>query len=595
MSTSSDSQVSQQWWIRSASNGDVFGPVPVSELADWARQSRVFPEDAVSTDRRSWRTARTVPELGMDTVIATPDGRIHGPLHAAAAATLAEKGKLPEGAKVFSASQLLDMGASEPPSAREDPKAREERDAALAAAEAAAKELAKARGERDAALAAAEAAAKAATEAKEAAADAIAEKDREIESLRNAAAIDAKARWERDAALAAAEAAAKAATEAKEAAEEQAAKIAAAAEATSDELRLAKSSLEKAVSERDAVVAERDSAVAERDAAVAERDAAVAKAEAADAALAEAKASAAEAEKKREEQSAEMAELADFANARDRESKAAIAELERRIAEISAPDVPPPGGEDGPVGDARLVQTLQDRVTDLTRERCALSEKLAAAEAALAVATRPLEADTALVKKFADEALDSLRAALASEKERNDAERTASVQRQNALHDRIADLERALRRQPGEKTRGELAEERSERTISQLRQEIDALREQHKADLGRASENERALEGRLQALQHREAAVREQLRRVEKRTADYDSLTSRLRRREEEIVEAEKQFGEARTQWQVVEQMLRRRIEELEHGAGSLFENDPAADATPSQKLVLPGWVKNMK
>ena len=124
MSTSSDSQVSQQWWIRSASNGDVFGPVPVSELADWARQSRVFPEDAVSTDRRSWRTARTVPELGMDTVIATPDGRIHGPLHAAAAATLAEKGKLPEGAKVFSASQLLDMGASEPPSAREDPKAR---------------------------------------------------------------------------------------------------------------------------------------------------------------------------------------------------------------------------------------------------------------------------------------------------------------------------------------------------------------------------------------------------------------------------------------------------------------------------------------
>ena len=574
MSTSSDSQVSQQWWIRSASNGDVFGPVPVSELADWARQSRVFPEDAVSTDRRSWRTARTVPELGMDTVIATPDGRIHGPLHAAAAATLAEKGKLPEGAKVFSASQLLDMGASEPPSAREDPTARAERDAALAAAEAAAK---------------------AATEAKEAAADAIAEKDREIESLRNAAAIDAKARWERDAALAAAEAAAKAATEAKEAAEEQAAKIAAAAEATSDELRLAKSSLEKAVSERDAVVAERDSAVAERDAAVAERDAAVAKAEAADAALAEAKASAAEAEKKREEQSAEMAELADFANARDRESKAAIAELERRIAEISAPDVPPPGGEDGPVGDARLVQTLQDRVTDLTRERCALSEKLAAAEAALAVATRPLEADTALVKKFADEALDSLRAALASEKERNDAERTASVQRQNALHDRIADLERALRRQPGEKTRGELAEERSERTISQLRQEIDALREQHKADLGRASENERALEGRLQALQHREAAVREQLRRVEKRTADYDSLTSRLRRREEEIVEAEKQFGEARTQWQVVEQMLRRRIEELEHGAGSLFENDPAADATPSQKLVLPGWVKNMK
>ena len=90
--------------------------------------------------------------------------------------------------------------------------------------------------------------------------------------------------------------------------------------------------------------------------------------------------------------------------------------------------------------------------------------------------------------------------------------------------------------------------------------------------------------------------MREQLRRVEKRTADYDSLTSKLRRREEEIVEAEKQFGEARTQWQVVEQMLRRRIDELEHGAGSLFENEPdGAGADQSRKLVLPGWVKNMK
>ena len=579
MSESREQQVPQQWWIRSASNGDVFGPVPVSELADWARQSRVFPEDAVSTDRRSWRTARTVPELGMDTIIATPDGRIHGPLHHDAAALLAEKGKLPEGAKLFSAAELLSREEAAAPASDAAAKAAEEAQAAAAAA------IAEKDREIGTLREAAAAAANAVEEAQAAAADAVAEKDREIGTLREAAATAAKAVEEAQAAAADAIAekdreigtlreAAAAAAKAVEEAQAAAAKVASATEATSDELRLTKASLETAVSERDAALANE---------------------KAAETAAAEAKAAAAELEKRMGAQEAEMAELADFANARDRESKATIAELERRIAEISAPEVPSPGGEDGPVGDARLVQTLQDRVTDLTRERCALSEKLAAAEAALAVATRPLEADTALVKQFADEALDSLRAALASEKERNDAERTASVQRQNALHDRIADLERALRRQPGEKTRGELAEERSERTISQLRQEIDALREQHKADLGRASENERALEGRLQALQHREAAVREQLRRVEKRTADYDSLTSRLRRREEEIVEAEKQFGEAREQWQVVEQMLRRRIEELEHGAGSLFENDPDANAAQTQKLVLPGWVKNMK
>ena len=574
MSESNDGNARPQWWIRSASNGDVFGPVPLSELADWARQSRVFPEDAVSTDRRSWRTARTVPELGMDTVIATPDGRIHGPLHAAAAAALAEKGKLPDGAMVFSASELL-ARAPAADTAAEEAAAAEAEKAAAALAEKAAAALAEKEREIETLRAAADA-------ARRETSDALAEKDREIETLR-----------------AAADAAAGELAEAKE----MTARVSAAAETTSDELRLAKSSLEKAAAERDealaaAEAAEKTAAEA-KDAeakAAAERDEALAAAEAAEKAAEEAKAAAGALEKNIEEQASEMSELADFANARDRESKATIAELERRIAEISAPDVPPPGGGDGPVGDARLVQTLQERLTDLTRERCSLSEKLAAAEAALAVATRPLDADTALVKRFADEALDALRAAFDSEKERNDAERTASVQRQNALHDRIADLERALRREPGEKTRGELAEERSERTISQLRQEIDALREQHKADLGRAAENERALEGRLQALQHREAAVREQLRRVEKRSADYDSLTSRLRRREEEIVEAEKQFGEARTQWQVVEQMLRSRIDELEHGAGSLFENDPGQDgAAQSQKLVLPGWVRNMK
>ena len=261
------------------------------------------------------------------------------------------------------------------------------------------------------------------------------------------------------------------------------------------------------------------------------------------------------------------------------------------------------GEDEEPVGDARRVQALQDRVTDLTRERGELADKLADAQAALAVATRPLDDDAAMVRRFADEALDYLRASFEEEKRRNEAERTASVARQREYHDRIEQLERALRRDPGEKSRSQMQEERAERELAQLRQELDSERERHKADLARAAQHEKALEGRVNALQQREGAVREQLRRVEKRTADYDSLSSQLRRREEEVLESARQFAEAREQWQVVERMLKRRIDELEHGAGSLFEDAaPAGAPAPkdaaspeASKLVFPSWIRNMK
>ena len=583
MPESSESGGKQSWWVRSASNGDVFGPVSSDDLEAWARQSRVFPEDAVSADRRNWRTARTMPQLKMDTVIATPDGRIHGPLHADAAAALVAKGRLPEGSKVFSAAELVAFDASPAPAAVPEP---QEPGADVSALQDALETL------------------------KRETQDALGEKDREIETLRMAAGEASELRRTLERFQSEAKAGADASAAALQKAE-------AASELLSDELRLAKSAIakfeeneaasveeaEKAKAEAEAArleaekaKAEVESAKADAEKAKAEAEKAKAEAESAKAEAEKAKAEADEEKKASEALKGEMGELLDFSNARDRESKAAIAELERRIAEISLPEIPKAVDGEMPVGDARLVKTLQDQVTDLSRERSSLSEKLAKAEAALAVAQRPLESDTALVKKFADEALDALRMAFETEKKRNDAERTASVQRQNDLHDRIADLERALRLDPGEKSRSEMAEERSERTISQLKQQIDSLREQHKADLGRSAEHVRELEGRLQALQHREEAVREQLRRVEKRTADYDSLSSQLRRREEEIVEAEKQFGEARTQWQIVEQTLRRRIDELEHGAGSLFENDAAlSGADQAQKLVLPGWVRNMK
>jgi len=340
----------------------------------------------------------------------------------------------------------------------------------------------------------------------------------------------------------------------------------------------------------------------------AERDATAARAEAAEvrAAMEAAKAAAAdpaEADRLRDEVAtlrAEQAELLEFSNSRDVESQRTIEELRAKLASAEAaagaPVVPADEAE-GPTPAERRLQALQERVTDLSRERGDLAEKLATAEAALAMASHPLEGDIAVVKQFADEALESLRDSLAEEKRVNEEARSASAARQSALHERIGRLERALRRDPGEKSRSELAAERNEKAIAQLRQELDAEREQHKADLGRAAQNEKALDGRIRALQQREASVREQLRRVEQRTADYDSLSSQLRRREEEVVESAKQFAEAREQWQLVEQMLKRRIDELEHGAGSLFEGSSAPEAAGggAPRVELPAWARNMK
>jgi hypothetical protein len=55
-------------------------------------------------------------------------------------------------------------------------------------------------------------------------------------------------------------------------------------------------------------------------------------------------------------------------------------------------------------------------------------------------------------------------------------------------------------------------------------------------------------------------------------------LSSKLRRRESALLAAEKDFEEARQQWQIVESTLQHRIEELERGSGFLFDDDDDSD-----------------
>lgn len=273
----------------------------------------------------------------------------------------------------------------------------------------------------------------------------------------------------------------------------------------------------------------------------------------------------------------EFNELLAFSNERDATSKDKIRELTKRLE--TSPEVGfSSSTSESILGSQRVINDLESRLEDAVGEVEELRASLVEANARAASAGRPGTEDITTIKDFANGALELLRKTLEEEKERNTAARANSADLQSSLHDGISNLERILRREPGEASRSEAVALRLEKQAAQLQQELDVLRRQHAADLARAAENEKALEGRVRSIAQKEAQLREKLSRVEQRTADYDSLSSKLRRRESALLAAEKDFEEARQQWQIVESTLQHRIEELERGSGFLFDDDDDSD-----------------
>ena len=167
-----------------------------------------------------------------------------------------------------------------------------------------------------------------------------------------------------------------------------------------------------ALSARDAAVSDRDAAIAARDAAVSDRDAAVAESKAAEertiaaeaamvAARADAESARAEAEvvradveaiRAREESlRSEHAELLDFSNARDAESKATIVDLEQRICDLRDRLAQ---AEPSPENESELRGRLQERENEilcLAKQLATVSEASKEREAVLLKRIEDLE------------------------------------------------------------------------------------------------------------------------------------------------------------------------------------------------------------
>ena len=257
----------------------------------------------------------------------------------------------------------------------------------------------------------------------------------------------------------------------------------------------------------------------------------------------------------------EYSELLDFSNTRDTEHNELVATLKKQLEE--RPDVV----------QSRREQMLEEQLKDAISEADTLRSQLENISAQKMTEDNYTEDDISLIKRFADESINVLRKTLEEEKEANLAARSKSIERQRVLHEELQRLERVMQRDPGELTRAEMSEQRANKQIAKLQQELEAERRHHQADVARGESNAAALEQRYRMLMQKETALREQLSAAESRSADFESVNNLLKRREMALLAAEKEFEEARQQWKMTEETLQRRIEELENGAGLLFDN----------------------
>ncbi|MFH0953153.1 MAG: GYF domain-containing protein [Verrucomicrobiota bacterium] len=87
-------------WYLKKQNGEIYGPVDLPTLQDWARDGRVAPQDQLSQDQKSWSPAPNLADLAMDWKVELRDGTLYGPLNLFALKELVEDGSVSRRARV---------------------------------------------------------------------------------------------------------------------------------------------------------------------------------------------------------------------------------------------------------------------------------------------------------------------------------------------------------------------------------------------------------------------------------------------------------------------------------------------------------------
>ena len=82
------------WYLRKASDGSLFGPLPFKQLQQWAADAQVSPLDRVSSDKNNWIKAPMLPELQMDYLVEVGEDQYYGPTTIGALAEFIAAGEI---------------------------------------------------------------------------------------------------------------------------------------------------------------------------------------------------------------------------------------------------------------------------------------------------------------------------------------------------------------------------------------------------------------------------------------------------------------------------------------------------------------------
>ncbi|MGA1193295.1 MAG: hypothetical protein ACO3ZG_02815 [Kiritimatiellia bacterium] len=80
MPDNAENQGSGSTWYLQTDDGQVYGPIDINQVREWADNCRIAPGNKISTDKTNWKKVESIPELGMEWVLELSSGRTFGPI-----------------------------------------------------------------------------------------------------------------------------------------------------------------------------------------------------------------------------------------------------------------------------------------------------------------------------------------------------------------------------------------------------------------------------------------------------------------------------------------------------------------------------------
>jgi hypothetical protein len=93
-------QDKEKWYLRKRASEKVFGPVNLDDLVQWAEHGRIEPDDEVSNDEKTWKSAESVSDLGLCWMVELPSGELSGPVNIRTVCDLVTEGVINPDCKV---------------------------------------------------------------------------------------------------------------------------------------------------------------------------------------------------------------------------------------------------------------------------------------------------------------------------------------------------------------------------------------------------------------------------------------------------------------------------------------------------------------